>query len=76
MNQFIKKLWQGWKRAGIFIGNIISSVFLFIFYYTIFAVFALPFKFFEWKKNRASNHSYFSPPAKQFSNLEDFKNEF
>jgi len=75
MTALLKKIWEGWKRVGLFIGNIISSVFLFVFYFTVFALFAIPYRIFS-RLGRAKQNSYFSKPPKQLVNLEDFKNEY
>jgi len=75
MTVSLKKIWQGWKRVGFFIGNIISSVFLFVFYFTVFALFAIPYRIFS-SSGRAKRASYFIKPPKQLRELEDFKNEY
>ena len=73
--QTLKTIWDWWQRTGLVIGNIISGVVLFVFYYTVFAVFAAPFRFFS-KPFSAGSDSNFRLPKKQFSSLEDFKKEF
>lgn len=67
-------LWKNWKRFGFFIGNIISNVFLTIFYFTIFALFAIPYKIITYYKK--SSGSNFKLPRKQMRTLEDFQKEF
>ncbi len=47
MIDFLKAGWRLFQKAGLFIGNIVSGIFLFIFYYTIFALFATPFRLFS-----------------------------
>lgn len=71
---FLSRLWKAWKRFGFFIGNIVSNVFLTIFYFTIFALFAIPYKItVYYKKSSGSN---FKLPGKQMCTLEDFQKEF
>ena len=43
----LKKLWEGWKRFGLFIGNIVSTIVLTVFYFTVFLIFAVLFKIFS-----------------------------
>jgi len=37
----LKKLWQGWKAFGHFLGNLLARLVLSIFYFTIFVPFGL-----------------------------------
>ena len=37
----LRKLWEGWKAFGRFLGNLLARVVLSIFYFTIFAPFGL-----------------------------------
>jgi hypothetical protein len=37
----LRKLWEGWKAFGHFLGNLLARVVLSIFYFTIFAPFGL-----------------------------------
>lgn len=39
---FLKKIWRGWVALATFIGSVISTVIMTVFYYTLFALFALP----------------------------------
>jgi len=45
--KLLKFFWQQFKKLSFVIGNVISWIILFIFYYTIFLLFALPFKIFS-----------------------------
>lgn len=49
MKIFLKKIYGYWLKIGLFIGNIISTIILCVFYYTIFAIFAIPYKIFQSK---------------------------
>lgn len=55
-------------------GNIISGVILFIFYYTIFALFAIPFRLFGEVFGGVKNSSW-KLKGEVADSLEDFKNE-
>lgn len=47
MNRGIfKRILDGWMKLGFIIGNFISGVVLVIFYFTVFALFALLFRAF------------------------------
>jgi hypothetical protein len=37
----LQKLWQGWKRIGQFLGDILARVVLTLFYFSVFAPFGL-----------------------------------
>ena len=37
----LRKLWQGWKRIGQFLGDILARVVLTLFYFTLFLPFGL-----------------------------------
>lgn len=69
----MKRFWENWKKFGIFIGNIISNIFLTVFYFTFFALFAIPYKLLRRSKLSGSN---FMIPKKQITSFEDFKKEF
>jgi hypothetical protein len=76
MKNILLKIWNGWKKVGLFIGNIISNAFLFIFYFVILIFFAIPYRFFGKALKTKSNNSNFNIKNKTFSKLEDFKKEF
>ena len=42
----LKKIWEGWKRFGQFIGDIFARIVLTIFYFTIFLPFGLGIRLF------------------------------
>jgi len=72
--RYFSYLWENWKRFGLFVGNIISNIFLTIFYFTVFALFAIPYKIIgHFKKPSVSN---FEIPGKQINGFEDFQKEF
>jgi len=37
----LRKLWEGWKAFGRFLGNLVARVVLSIFYFTVFVPFGL-----------------------------------
>jgi hypothetical protein len=37
----LRKLWQGWKRIGQFLGDILARVVLTLFYFSVFVPFGL-----------------------------------
>lgn len=40
--EVLGRFWEGWKKFGLFIGNLVGRIFLTIFYFTIVVPFALP----------------------------------
>ncbi len=72
--KYLSRFWENWKRFGFLAGNFISNVFLTLFYFTVFAVFAIPYKIINrFKKTSDSN---FKLPRKQMRSFEDFQKEF
>jgi len=67
-----KKVWIAFAVA---LGDLISSVFLVVFYYSIFALFAIPYRAFTGRF-KAPKDSSWVPKVRQTSTLEDLKNEF
>jgi len=39
--EILKRIWQGWKRFGEMLGDVVARVVLTIFYFTIFLPFGL-----------------------------------
>lgn len=71
-----KRGWKLFERAGLFVGNIVSSIFLTVFYFTIFAVFALLYKAsLYFKKQKAPAQSAYIQSGKTFLPA-DFAKEF
>lgn len=60
--------------ALLIVGNVISSTVLIIFYFTLFAIFAIPYRLFV--RAQASPTSNFKPPRRMVFAAEDFKQEF
>jgi hypothetical protein len=44
--EFLRKVWEAWKRIGRFIGDQVGRVVLTLFYFTLFVPFALGVRFF------------------------------
>lgn len=42
--EILKKIWEGWKAFGRFMGNAVARVALSIFYFTVFVPFGLGVK--------------------------------
>jgi len=73
--KFFKLFWHFLEKTLIFIGNTISGVVLFVFYYTIFALFAIPFRIFSKPLKSKSAASNFVIKEKTPSVLKDFESE-
>jgi len=76
MRHILRKIWQLWLKLGLLLGNIVSAVILFIFYFTIFGLFALPLSFRRKFLKPASSNSNWRIKQKQYFSLKDFENEF
>ena len=72
----LKNLWDLWKKVGFFIGNFISSTFLILFYYTIFAIFAIPFKFLSDPLGLKPSKANFKLKKDRRIDLDWFQKEF
>lgn len=44
--EFLRKIWEGWKRFGQFIGDVVGRLVLTLFYFTIFVPFGLGMRLF------------------------------
>ena len=72
----IRKIIAFLKKVGFKLGDIISSLFLVLFYFTVFMLFAVPFKIVHYLKSRKAA-SYYTPPQKtEFAGIKDFKDEY
>ena len=72
---FLKKIWKGLERIAFFIGNIITGIVMTVFYFTIFAIFAVPFRIFTDIFKIKYRGSTWIIKNKEFIGLENFKEE-
>lgn len=72
----VKRVWRAVTRALTLFGEFISTAVLTIFYYTIFALVAIPYRLFERPFDPASDASNFRPPNRTFAARGDFEQEF
>ncbi|KKU91475.1 MAG: hypothetical protein UY23_C0001G0081 [Candidatus Jorgensenbacteria bacterium GW2011_GWA1_48_11] len=73
--KFLKKVRDGWMKTGLFMGNVMSGIFLTIFYFLIFSLFAIPFRIFVKVLRRKSEHSNWFLRKDVFPGMEDFRDE-
>ena len=73
MKKTIEKWWRAWTRFAFIFGNFVSTALLFVFYYLIFWIFAIPFKIFGKKINTSDG---LVKREKQKFFPADFKKEF
>jgi len=73
--KFLKFCWRQFKNLSLIIGNIISWIILFIFYYTIFLLFALPFKIFSKNNDFKLSKSNWIVKESALLTLDNFKDE-
>jgi len=69
-------LWKRWMAVGHFMSNIVTGIFLVIFYYTIFGLFAIPFRLFAHPLNAKSSNSNWIEKSKARQDLDAFANEY
>lgn len=62
-------------QLGFMIGNFMSGVFLILFYFTVFALFAVPFKLLSRPFRSKSSKSNWMSKNKTIHDLEDFRYE-
>ena len=72
----LKKIWNGWKKFGFWLGDIISSVILVVFYFTVFALVAIPFRLFSDPLARKHSHSKWILKKETPTLLVGFRDEF
>jgi hypothetical protein len=72
----LKRGWGAVTRGLIYFGEIVSSILMTVFYYTVFAVVAIPFRFIEHPFAPASGTSNFHPAKRVFATRKDFEQEF
>lgn len=77
--RFFDALKRGWtilQRGLTFIGDIISTIILTVFYYSVFAVVAIPLRLIERPFAPASGTSNFRAAVRTFETREDLRQEF
>lgn len=45
--KIFKKIWEWWMKFAFLLGNAITAVLMTVFYFTFFALFAIPFRLFS-----------------------------
>lgn len=76
MQRLINQFWQNWKRFGLIVGDVVSSVVLTIFYFSVFAIFAIPFRIFGKPFLSQDKNSNFHDTGREFDKLESFSKEY
>jgi len=66
--------YRAFERFGKAMGNVISTIFLTVFYFTVFALFALPYRLKQIFSNKVKMSAYRTVNLQP--TLEDFKHEF
>jgi hypothetical protein len=75
IKKILSVIWHYWKKIGVAVGNIVSTVILTIFYFTIFPLFAIPVKLISQPLKRKSENSNYMIKEKTLSALKDFESE-
>jgi len=70
-----KFFWSAFRSISLAVTDFITNLFLFTFYYSIFALFALPFKLFSHLLSKNPKNSNWVIKDSTPSALKDFQNE-
>jgi hypothetical protein len=73
MKKILSKIWKIWKKFGLVTGNFVSAIFLTVFYFTFFAIIAIPYRILV--RRPKSNASSFVIKKSTPTFLEDYKYE-
>ncbi|MFA5084300.1 MAG: hypothetical protein WC475_02875 [Candidatus Paceibacterota bacterium] len=73
--KFFKFCWRQIRKLLLTIGDIISWIILFVFYYTVFLLFALPFRIFSKNDNLKKLKSGWIIKESALTVLDNFRNE-
>ena len=75
--ELLKKLWEGWKAFGRFLGNFVARVVLSIFYFTVFLPFGLGVTLFgDPLAIKTSSGSFWRPRKTNDQTFEDLTRQF
>jgi hypothetical protein len=73
----LKKIWEGWKAFGRFMGNQVARVALSIFYFTLFAPFGLGVRWWGDPLNiKASSSELWKPRETTDKTVQDAERQF
>lgn len=70
-----KLAWSALNKISSAVAGLVTNLFLFIFYYSVFALFALPFKLLSGPLSRKQKNSNWIIKESTPSTLKDFQNE-
>ena len=78
---FLKRLWEGWKRIGLFIGKVNLYVLTFIVYWTVFLVTALIAKmlrrdFLSIRMGKDQENTFWKPLPEADTSIEKHQRQF
>ncbi|MEM7331075.1 MAG: hypothetical protein AAF490_03210 [Chloroflexota bacterium] len=71
--EFLKKVWAGWTKVVMFIGTVLAWTILTVFYFTVFAIWAIPQTIFGDRldtKSKGENPTWLSRATEDLT-LED-----
>lgn len=75
MWQHLRAVWEFIRKAFMAVGEFVSAVILTVFYYTLFAVCALPLAIFKNPFTPTSTDTNFKQPARHLKSRADFADE-
>ncbi|MDD5144799.1 MAG: hypothetical protein PHW72_01625 [Candidatus Pacebacteria bacterium] len=71
--KILSLIWLWWKKIGLVIGNFVSTIVMFVFYFTVFSLVAIPFRFFS-RVERGKSSTYINKKS-TISALKEFESE-
>ncbi len=73
----LKKIWEGWKAFGRFLGNLLARIVLSIFYFTVFVPFGLGVRLFSDPLHiKTSPDNFWRPRSTHDQKLDEVLRQF
>jgi hypothetical protein len=76
MSSAIKFVWNFITRILFFFGNIITNIFLTLFYFTIFALFAIPVRIAMYVRGKKTPSTFYIPHEQKRTGIDRFRLEY
>lgn len=75
MKQNLKKMLDIWMKVAVFMGNTMTAVIMTAFYFTVFALFAIPYRIFGRPFQAKAPNSNWAKKKKNLEIINDFRSE-
>ena len=70
-----KKLFNLWMKFAVIFGNVMTAIIMTVFYFTVFALFAIPYRAFGKPFKVKMPNSNWLEKEKNLETIDDFKGE-